>query len=86
MSILLANIIHWIFFVYTIMLTLRVLGSWFPSFSHTKFMYFLRFYTDPYLNEYRNLVPPIGGRLDLSPIIAFFVLQFLENFFLRLFI
>ncbi|KAG6559399.1 YGGT family [Candidatus Rhabdochlamydia oedothoracis] len=86
MSILLANIIHWIFFVYTIMLTLRILGSWFPSFSHTRFMHFLRFYTDPYLNVFRNLIPPIGGRLDLSPIIAFFVLQFLENFFLRLFI
>ncbi|MGL4540575.1 MAG: YggT family protein [Candidatus Rhabdochlamydia sp.] len=86
MSILLANIIHWIFFIYTIMLTLRILGSWFPSFSYTKFMHFLRFYTDPYLNVFRNLIPPIGGRLDLSPIIAFFVLQLLENFFLRLFI
>lgn len=86
MPILLATIIHWIFFIYTIMLTLRILGSWFPSFSHTKFMHFLRFYTDPYLNVFRNLIPPIGGRLDLSPIIAFFVLQFLENFFLRLFI
>jgi YggT family protein len=30
--------------------------------------------TDPYLNLFRRFIPPIGGRLDISPIIAILVL------------
>jgi YggT family protein len=33
--------------------------------------------TDPYLNIFRRVIPPVGGRgfaLDLSPIVAIFVL------------
>ncbi|PKA53572.1 hypothetical protein AXF42_Ash009068 [Apostasia shenzhenica] len=30
---------------------------------------------DPYLNIFRGLIPPIGGTLDLSPILAFMVLN-----------
>jgi hypothetical protein len=30
---------------------------------------------DPYLNLFRGIIPPIGGTLDLSPILAFVVLN-----------
>jgi YggT family protein len=30
--------------------------------------------TDPYLNVFRGLIPPLGG-LDLSALVAFFALQ-----------
>lgn len=30
---------------------------------------------DPYLNIFRGLIPPLGGTLDLSPILAFLVLN-----------
>jgi YggT family protein len=30
---------------------------------------------DPYLNIFRGIIPPIGGTLDLSPILAFLVLN-----------
>jgi hypothetical protein len=30
---------------------------------------------DPYLNVFRGLIPPIGGTFDLSPILAFVVLD-----------
>ena len=58
------------------MLLCRVLGSWFPSFSNSRFMRFIGFYTDPYLNLFRKVVPPIGGMIDISPMFAFVVLQF----------
>lgn len=74
-----AKIIHWVFLVYTILLFVRVVGSWFPKLSYHPLMRFVRFYTDPYLNFFRRIIPPIGGALDLSPMIAFFVLQFLEK-------
>jgi YggT family protein len=34
--------------------------------------------TDPYLNLFRGLIPPLGG-LDLSPIVAFFTLNVLSS-------
>jgi YggT family protein len=84
MLLLVANIVHWAFLVYTLFLIVRVVGSWFPAFAHHKMMHFIAFYTDPYLNLFRRLIPPIGGMLDLSPLIAFFVLQIAEHLILYL--
>ncbi len=75
---ILIKIIHWAFGLYTFMLMVRIVGSWFPSFSRHTIMRFLSFYTDPYLNIFRRIVPPIGGMLDLSPLLAFFGLQISE--------
>lgn len=72
------------FLVYTIFLFVRVIGSWFPSFAHTTFMRFVSYYTDPYLNFFRRIIPPIGGVLDLSPLLAFFALSILEKIIIRL--
>jgi len=41
-------------------------------------------FTDPYLNIFRRFIPLIGGMLDISPIIAFLALQFIEYLILRL--
>ena len=30
---------------------------------------------DPYLNLFRGIIPPIGGTIDLSPILAFVLLD-----------
>jgi YggT family protein len=78
----LANIIHWVFLIYTLFLLVRVVGSWFPSFSGHQIMRFVAFYTDPYLNMFRRVIPPIGGVLDLSPLLGFFALQIAENLLL----
>ncbi len=77
---LIQSLIKWIFSLYTVLLMVRVIGSWFPNFAGTKFMRFVCFYTDPYLNLFRRLIPPIGGTLDLSPLLAFFSLNLMENF------
>lgn len=79
---ILYKMIQWFFGIYTLLLFARVVGSWFPNFAYHPIMRFLRFYTDPYLNIFRRIIPPIGGALDLSPMIAFFVLQFLEKILL----
>mmetsp|Transcript_2978 Transcript_2978/g.7349 ORF Transcript_2978/g.7349 Transcript_2978/m.7349 type:complete len:228 (+) Transcript_2978:131-814(+) len=34
---------------------------------------------DPYLNLFRGLIPPLGGTIDLSPILAFVVLDLFTN-------
>jgi len=81
---LIASAIRLGFAVYTILILIRIIGSWFPKFSYHRFMRFVSYYTDPYLNVFRRLIPPIGGVLDLSPMLAFFALQILETLILTL--
>lgn len=66
------------FLAYTVMLFVRIIGSWFPEYSNSKFMQFIAFYTDPYLNLFRSIIPPLGF-LDISPIFAFIALQIIET-------
>jgi len=79
-----AYIVRTLFLVYSLMILTRVLGSWFPKFQNSHFMRFIAHYTDPYINIFRRFIPPIGGTLDLSPLIAFFVLKLAEHFVLTL--
>ena len=82
MFLVIANLIHWVFLTYTIFLLVRIVGSWFPSFAGHQIMRFVALYTDPYLNLFRRVIPPIGGMLDLSPLLGFFALQIGENLLL----
>ena len=79
----LINIINLFFIVYTLMIIIRIFGSWFQGLQQTSFFRFIAHYTDPYLNIFRRLIPPIGGVLDLSPILGFFVLQILKWLLVR---
>ena len=72
-------IVDKLFLVYTIMLFVRILGSWLPELQDTRFMQFIAFYTDPYLNFFRRFIPPLG-MMDFSPIVAFIALGFIEQF------
>jgi YggT family protein len=35
--------------------------------------------TDPYLNLFRGLVPPLLGTIDFTPLLGFLILQFLQG-------
>lgn len=72
------QVIDLLFQVYTLMLFGRILGSWLPAFQQHRIMQFIAFYTDPYLNIFRRIIPPLG-MLDLSPIIAFLCLGILRQ-------
>ncbi|CRX37529.1 YggT family protein [Estrella lausannensis] len=73
----LIQIIDVFFKVYLIMLFARILGSWIPELQQSRFMQFVSFYTDPYLNFFRRFIPPLG-MLDISPIFAFLALELLN--------
>lgn len=75
-------IIHTVFATYTLMLLGRIILSWAPQLIRYRFTQFLIFYTDPYLNLFRKVVPPIGGMFDLSPLLGFFALRYLEKILL----
>jgi len=82
---ILIEMISLLFQIYMLMLFARVISSWVPELQATKPMQFIAFYTDPYLNLFRRIIPPIGF-LDISPIFAFIALEFIKIFILRLII
>lgn len=64
--------------IYNIVITGRILLSWFPQAQGIALLQPVYAITDPYLNLFRGIIPPIFG-LDLSPILAFLLLSFLGN-------
>jgi len=74
-----SQIIHLIFLAYMILIGVRIAGSWFPDIASQSYMVMIGQLTDPYLNIFRRFIPPIGGVLDLSPVLGFLTLQFAEN-------
>ena len=65
--------------IYLILLLIRVLLTWFPSVDWSKAPFsILSQLTDPYLNLFRSIIPPLGG-IDFSPLLAFFALQIIAG-------
>lgn len=65
--------------IYTLVLLVRVLLSWFPNLDWSNpVLSSVSAITDPYLNAFRGLIPPLGG-LDLSALVAFFALQIAQS-------
>lgn len=80
----LVYVVHILFVSYTVLLFARIVSFWFPAWQAHHLVRFVSFYTDPYLNLFRRLLPPLGGVLDISPILAFFVLRIIEMLLLGL--
>lgn len=64
--------------IYNIIITARILLSWFPQAQGIGALQPVYAITDPFLNLFRGVIPPLFG-LDLSPIAAFFLLNVLTN-------
>jgi YggT family protein len=76
-----ADYVGALFLVYLVLIFIRVLLSWIPRMPYNPYLRaavrFVEETTDPYLNLFRRVIPPIGGggfALDLSPILAIIVL------------
>jgi YggT family protein len=76
-----ADYINTLVLVYLVLIFIRILTSWIPRMPYNRYLAaFLKFVsdvTDPYLNLFRRILPPVRmgpGALDLSPIVATFVL------------
>lgn len=74
---MLVRTISILFQIYLLMLFARIISSWIPELQNTKFMRFIAFYTDPYLDIFRRVIPPLG-MIDISPIFAFLALEFIR--------
>ena len=69
--------------IYSLVLIVRVLLSWFPNLDWSNpVLSTVSSITDPYLNAFRGLIPPLGG-IDLSAILAFVALNLLQQLLLN---
>tara|TARA_B100000575_G_C22529872_1_gene341719 strand:+ start:224 stop:502 length:279 start_codon:yes stop_codon:yes gene_type:complete len=70
--------------IYSFILIVRVLLTWIPSIDWSNgILSAICSITDPYLNIFRGIIPPIGG-LDISSILAFLLLNVVQDLLLRL--
>ncbi|MBR1618141.1 YggT family protein [bacterium] len=62
-----------------LILFVTILLSWFPNIKwHTEPFRTMRTFSEIFLSPFRKIIPPIG-MVDISPIVAFFVLSLLRN-------
>ena len=65
--------------LYSTLLIIRVLLTWFPGIDWSNgILSALCSITDPYLNIFRGIIPPIGG-FDISSILAFVILNVIQT-------
>jgi len=70
--------------VLTIAVFIRAIMSWFPTSPGNRFVIMMHQVTDPILDPLRKLIPPIGGTIDITPIIAIILLQVIAAYAGRL--
>jgi len=86
-----ADYVGALFLVYIILIFLNILSSWIPRMPYNRWLRaaldFIAETTNPYLNIFRRLIPPLGGggfALDLSPIIGLIVLYIVRGLLVAL--
>lgn len=74
-----------LFTVYIVLIFLKILMSWIPRMPDNRILraviQFISETTDPYLNIFRRILPPVGGggmAIDLSPMVGVIVLFILQ--------
>lgn len=70
--------VNLLFQIYWWLVIIYVLMSWVPNVRSSSIGEIIGKLVEPYLSIFRRFIPPIGGMLDISPIIALFVLQFVQ--------
>lgn len=77
---MLSRAINQLFYLYYILLIVRIFMTWLPNVDwESQPQKWVRSVTDPFLNLFRGVIPPIGGMLDISPVIAIILLQILQG-------
>lgn len=77
-----ADYVGALFVVYVILIFIRIVASFVPRMPYNPYLRavldFAHEVTDPYLNFFRRLIPPVGGGggfgFDLSPMLGLLVL------------
>jgi YggT family protein len=75
--------VGWTFDLLRIAILVRVISSWLPVSPYSKWVRWSYVISEPILKPLRHVIPSIGP-IDITPIIAYFLLGFLQDGVLRL--
>lgn len=76
-------LVGWMFDILRIAILVRVLTSWLPVSPYSKWVRWAYVISEPILKPLRQFIPSIGP-IDITPIIAYFLIGFLQDAVLRL--
>ena len=77
-------LVAWTFDFIRIAILVRVVSSWLPISPYSKWIRWAYAVSEPILKPLRQVIPPIGGAIDITPIIAYFLIGFLQSGVLRM--
>ncbi len=78
-----ATVLDYVLMIYMWIIIARAIISWVSPSPYNPIVQFLYRATEPVLRYARRIIPPIGGTLDLSPIIVLLVIVFLRQFLVQ---
>jgi YggT family protein len=76
-------LVSWTFSILKIALIVRVISSWLPISPYSVWVRWSYALSEPILAPLRRVVPSMGG-LDITPILAYFLLNIIESVLFRL--
>jgi YggT family protein len=76
-------LVSWTFTILKIALLVRVISSWLPISPYSVWVRWSYYLSEPILAPMRRIVPSLGG-LDVTPILAYFLLNLTESLLFRL--
>jgi YggT family protein len=76
-------LVSWTFTILKLALVVRVISSWLPISPYSGWIRWSYALSEPILAPLRRIVPNFGG-LDLTPILAYFLLNIIESLLFRL--
>lgn len=79
-----AEISHIAIYAYTIVIFIACILSFVRPDPYNKFVQIIYHLSEPVFAFFRRKIPTTFGGLDLSPLIVFFILAFIDKFFVRL--
>ncbi|MEO3947468.1 YggT family protein [Gorillibacterium sp. CAU 1737] len=62
--------------IYSFLVIAYILMSWLPNVRQSRVGEIIGRIVEPYLAPFRKLIPPIGGMIDISPMLAIFLLYY----------
>jgi YggT family protein len=76
-------LVSWTFWILKAALIVRVISSWLPISPYSGWIRWSYALSEPILAPLRRIVPNLGG-LDITPILAYFLLNIIESVLFRL--
>jgi len=76
-------LVSWTFTILKLALVVRVISSWLPVSPYSRWVRWSYALSDPILAPLSRIVPNLGG-LDITPILAYFLLNIIQSLLFRL--